>query len=148
MRGARPALVAAGAALVAAAAVAAAAGGDGGRDAAEPQARAADPPPARAMRVRGNVRGLRPGVPRRLVARVINRTGARLVVREVGARALSASGGCPPDALRVATKRVRRHLGPRQRIYVRLRARLAASAPNTCQGARFELRFRARGEPA
>jgi hypothetical protein len=95
--------------------------------------------------ITGSATGLYPGGVGRLTLRVRNPYRRHLRVRSLRVRVLDASRGC-----RASNLVVRRFGGfvdvrPRGTSTVHLVARLSARAPATCAGARFPLRFSARG---
>ncbi len=96
------------------------------------------------MALSGRVRGLFPGASKRMRVIVRNPTRAWIVLMRVRARALDVPG-CSGRYVRIRPFRGERPVPPRDRIVIRMRARLSPTAPDTCQGTRLPVRFRARG---
>jgi hypothetical protein len=96
------------------------------------------------MRLSGRVQGLFPGASKRMRVIVRNPTRVRIVLMRVRARAQDVVG-CPGSHVRIRPFRGKRPVPPRGRIVIRMRVRLSPTAPDACQGARWPVRFRARG---
>jgi hypothetical protein len=101
----------------------------------------------------GTVGDLTPGIASRLVLTVTNRTGRAITVRSVTIRIRAVPAGCPaanltidgadftgsPPAVTIA--RLNAMVRARSRAKLPMRMRLARSAANGCQRARFPLRY-------
>jgi hypothetical protein len=91
--------------------------------------------------VRGSVDGLYPGARRRLVVVVRNRLPMRLRIVGLRVRVGDAGRACRARNLHIGLLRTHASVAARGVVKVRLRATLRRSAPDSCQGARFPLRF-------
>ena len=96
-----------------------------------------------ALLVSGNVGHLTPGVSRDMTLTIRNRTSRRLRIRRVSSRVLAAPVTCPGRYLRIAKYRGGVRIGAWRIRRIRVRVTLSASAPNSCQGSRFKLGYRA-----
>jgi hypothetical protein len=102
-------------------------------------------PVNRTLHLHGHVRGLYPGAKRNLWIYIRNRVqNPPVVVRSVRGRVARTTRGCPASSLHLRPFRGHRYIGSGRRRSVPLRARLARSAVESCQGAKFELHYRAR----
>jgi hypothetical protein len=99
------------------------------------------------MRLSGRVQGLFPGASKQMRVIVRNPTRAVIVLMRVRARAQDVPG-CPGAHVRIHPFRGNRPVPPGGRIVIRMWVRLSPTAPDTCQGARLPVRFRARGAVA
>ncbi len=97
-----------------------------------------------AVRIRGHVDGLYPGVKTVLHAKARNRSHRPLRLLRVKTRVGSPSAACDRVSLRAKRIRPRVVIGAHHRRRLRIPVRLRASAPDACQGAAFPLRYRAR----
>jgi hypothetical protein len=104
----------------------------------------AKPGPKR-FTITGGASGLYPGGVGHVALKVRNPFRKRLRVQSLKVRVLDAGRGCRAANLRVAPFRGFVDLRPRRSRVVRLNARLAAAAPQACNGARFPLRFSGKG---
>jgi len=105
--------------------------------------------PRKAIRARARVRGLLyPGLRRPLVVRVRNLRGSPTAVRRVRVRVRRASRHCPRRSLRLSRFRGWVRIKAHRTQRLRLRARMAFTAPDRCQGARYRLRVRVRATTA
>jgi len=100
-----------------------------------------------AVRIKGHVDGLFPGVPAKLRARARNRAPRPVRLVWVKARVRSPAPGCGRKYLRTKRAKPRRVIPPHRKRRVRIRVKLRGSAPDACQGVRFRLRYRARVLP-
>lgn len=96
------------------------------------------------MLLSGRARGLYPGAWKAMRMTVRNPTRAQIVLMRVRARAESVAG-CPGGMVRIRPFRGERPVPPGGRIRIRMVVQLSTAAPDACQGARFPVRFRARG---
>jgi hypothetical protein len=96
------------------------------------------------FRIRGRVRGLRPGVDRTLVLRVHNPYLDAIVVRSIGVQARDASRSCRASNLTVSSFRGRVRVAPRTTERIRVPVVLSATAPPACLSARFPLSYTGR----
>jgi hypothetical protein len=114
-------------------------------DADPPRAEAAARSKKQGLGVSGRVHGLLyPGVRRTLVLKVSNRLRRPVKLTSVRVRVKGAPRGCRKRYLAVRRFRRRPRLRARRARRVRLRVMLARSAPDSCQGAIFRLRYSVR----
>jgi hypothetical protein len=117
--------------------------GDGSR---EPARTAAAAKHGRLLKTSGRLEGLYPGAERNLRVRVHNLHRHAVRLRWVKATIGDASPSCSRHNLEVDTARptgVR--IRPRSTRVLRMQVRMLTSTPETCQGARWPLRFEAKG---
>jgi hypothetical protein len=112
-----------------------------------PTASAASSKHAR-VKIAGYVEYLYPGATSRLQLTLRNRSPRRVRVRWVKARVLDASPQCIAANLSVPKRtRLKMKIKPTRRKGVAMWATLADSAPESCQGAKFPLRYKAKTKP-
>jgi hypothetical protein len=93
----------------------------------------------------GNIRGLLPGVHRRLVITVHNRGRRPLLVRSISVRIVrAASPGCAAKNLYVSRFRGRLRLRGHATRRIAVRVWMVRNSPSACQGAVFPLVFKGR----
>jgi hypothetical protein len=105
--------------------------------------------PARATKggftLAGHIRGLLPGVRRRLVITVHNRGRHPLMVRSISVRIVRApSPGCAAKNLHVSRFRGRLRLRGHATRRIAVRIWILRDSPSACQGAVFPLVFKGR----
>jgi hypothetical protein len=93
----------------------------------------------------GTVEGLTPGAARTLAVTIANPNVKPIVVAAVATSVTSPSGACPAAALTVGDLTSPVTVPAGASAAGRLPVRLAADAPDACQGAVFALRFAATG---
>lgn len=95
--------------------------------------------------IHGRIKGLYPGVHKRLKIVVHNRGPRRLTVRAITVRVKGGSAACRARNLHVSAfhgrLRVRAHKSRRVRVRIWMRA----GSPTACEGHVFRLAFRGRG---
>jgi hypothetical protein len=92
--------------------------------------------------VQGELDGVYPGFDGQLDATVTNTLDVAIRVERVsGTPTATGASGCDPSALTVVTTTTALDLGPGESATVPMRVRMAASAPDECQGATFRLAF-------
>lgn len=118
----------------------------GGRDAnprhVGPSPEAANSPVVPEFLLSGSVRGLFPGRTAWLPVRVRNPFPFPLVVTLIHARVKSAGPGCSARNLQVEPIRGEWLIDPGATTRLHLKAGMSKTAPDTCQGLEFPLRFR------
>ena len=135
----RLALVVVLASVAAASASIAGVGGGGGGDIGAPAKRGAH------LRVHGTVVGLYPGARKKLHVHVRNTSPRSMQLRALRTKPSDASAACARDYLHVKRmKRSRARVPGNSRTTVNVSVRMAASAPDACQGASWPLRYRVR----
>jgi hypothetical protein len=100
-----------------------------------------------AVRIKGHVTALYPGVPAILHARARNRAPRPVRLMRVKARVRSGAPGCGRRYLRTKRIHPRRIISPHRKRRLPIKVRLRASAPDACQGVRFRLHYRTRVVP-
>ncbi|MFC7496633.1 MULTISPECIES: hypothetical protein [unclassified Nocardioides] len=100
--------------------------------------------PARLVVDGATVAGLHPGERDRLTVTVRNRAGRTVEVTSVTAGVRTTPRGCAASLLRIGSATPGTRLRSGRTLRVRLPIRLAKSAPDACQGVRFQLTLRAR----
>jgi hypothetical protein len=100
-----------------------------------------------AIRIRGHVTQLYPGVTAILHARARNRAPRPVKLMRVKARVRSGVPGCGRRYLRTKRIHPRRIISPHRKRRLRIKVHLRAAAPDACQGVRFRLRYRTRVLP-
>jgi len=93
----------------------------------------------------GQIKGLYPGVHKRLKIVVHNRGSRRLTVRSITTRVRGGSAACRARNLRVSRYRGRLRIRAYTSRRVRVRIWMRRSTPTACQGHVFRLTFRGRG---
>lgn len=93
----------------------------------------------------GSVEGLTPGAARSLSVTIANPNGKPVVVASVATSVTTPSGTCPVTALTVGDLAAPVTVPAAGSAAGTLPVRLAADAPDACQGATFALRFSATG---
>ncbi|HEY7399592.1 MAG TPA: hypothetical protein VH989_01720 [Actinomycetota bacterium] len=100
------------------------------------------------VKISGHVSGMVPGRVATIKATVRNPGSVSVVVKQVSASVGDAGPGCDAGNLVVTHSKKAVHIGPGRRVKVKLRATMAASAPDACQGLTFPLSFHAKVRPA
>jgi hypothetical protein len=92
--------------------------------------------------VQGELDGVYPGFDGTLDAKVTNTLDVAIHVEEVsGAPTSTGVSGCDPSELTIATMTTSIDLVPGESATVPMRIRMAANAPDACQGVTFALAF-------
>jgi hypothetical protein len=100
------------------------------------------------VKIAGHVENLYPGATSRLRLTLRNRSARRVRVRWVKAWVLDASPECMAANLSVPKRtRLKKKIKPTRRKRFAMWATLADSAPESCQGAKFPLRYKAKTKP-
>lgn len=100
--------------------------------------------PTPKLQVRGKVKGLYPGVQKRMRVRVQNRLPQRVVLVSVRARVRDASPTCSRKNIKIKRYRGSKRMRAHSRTRVRVQVTMKPDAADACQGARFPIKFRAR----
>lgn len=100
--------------------------------------------PTPKIKVQGRVRGLFPGVTKKMEVGVHNRFARPMRLLSVRSRPQGASAECTRPNLRIERFRGLRRIPPHRRTRVWVEVTMAPSAPDSCQGARFPIKFRAK----
>jgi hypothetical protein len=100
--------------------------------------------PAAALIVTGSVKGLYPGVRKRLRLHVRNRLGVRMRLTNLTVLVRDARWNCRGANVRVGRFRGRVILPARRGRALTLMVSMPKAAPDPCQGAAFRLLFKAR----
>jgi hypothetical protein len=100
--------------------------------------------PTEKIRVHGKVRGLYPGAVKQMRVRVRNRFPERVRLVSVRGWDSSANATCTKAYVRATRFQGRVPIKPGKRVTIRMRVAMRADAPDSCQGAQFPIRFRAR----
>jgi hypothetical protein len=104
--------------------------------------------PAASVKISGHVSGMVPGRVATIKARVRNPGKVAALVKKVTATVGDAGPGCDAGNLVVTRSKKAVRVAPGRRVKVKLRATMAASAPDACQGLIFPLSFHAKVRPA
>lgn len=94
-----------------------------------------------AFRISGKAKGLYPGGTRKMRVRVGNPHPFPIVVKRVRVTRRGGAAGCPGTAVGVRPFRGSRRVAPGRTAAIRMKIRLAAGAPDACQGVTFRLTF-------
>lgn len=98
--------------------------------------------------ISGNVGGLSPGVAGSLYLRITNPNNSDISVRSLGVQVARASANCPASAVRVGGFTGPVFVPGRGTAQIVLPITLAASAPDSCQAARWPLAYDGRAVKA
>jgi len=93
------------------------------------------------FRIKGSVKGLYPGVTKKLRATVTNPNGYPLVVTRVEAKVSAVGPGCGAGNIKIKTWKGRARVGAHAHRRIKLVVRMKPKAPDACQGGRFALTF-------
>ena len=119
---------------------------DAGRsDPGEGSATAAKPS---AFKVKGNLVGLYPGLTTKLRVKVTNRGASPITLTQLKAKVKSTTVGCSASTLKISPFKGRKRIGRHATVKLRLPARMSASAPDACQGTRYQLSYSGKATPA
>ena len=94
--------------------------------------------------ITGHVTGLLPGAHGRLRLKVHNRHRFKIRVTSIKTRVGDPSAACRASNVSVRRFRGHKKVPGRHSRRIRVRIRMAASAPDACQGARFPLTYKGR----
>lgn len=95
-----------------------------------------------AFRVRGHLKDLYPGRATVLSARVTNTGRSPIVVTRLKVAVRSTTAGCPASTLKIKPFVGRKRVSGHASVRVKLPALMKASAPDACQGTRYQLTFK------
>lgn len=96
------------------------------------------------LKISGHVDGLFPGARTRLRLRVKNRLPVAVVLRSIRTTVSDGAPGCSGRNLSVARYRGSLRIAAHRSRRVRVRVAMSGSAPDSCQAARFPLRYTGR----
>ena len=94
-----------------------------------------------AFRAKGNLVGLYPGLSTKVRVKVTNRGASPITLTQLKAKVKSTTVGCSAGTLKISPFKGRKRIGRHATVTVRLPARLSASAPDACQGTRYQLSY-------
>ena len=101
--------------------------------------------PARkaAFKITGQLSGLYPGQKTTLRVRVTNNNGhTPIKITRIAAKVRSANAACPASTLKITPYKGKKRLNGHASATLSLPAQLSASAPDACQGNRFQLAYK------
>jgi hypothetical protein len=89
--------------------------------------------------VKGKVKGLYPGSSKPLKLRVTNPNDGPITVKLVTVKVRSTTVACPSSAVKATKFKGNKRVGAHRTTKIKVKIRMKATTPDTCQGARFRL---------
>ncbi|HEY6567830.1 MAG TPA: hypothetical protein VI341_09980 [Actinomycetota bacterium] len=94
-----------------------------------------------AFRVKGHLKGIYPGQTTSMKVKVTNNGHARITLRSLKVKVRSTVAGCPSSSLKFTPFKGHKAIRGDATISMRLPARMKATSPDACQGARYQLTY-------
>ena len=97
-----------------------------------------------AFHVKGHLKGIYPGQKTSMKVKVTNAGHARITLTRLKVKVRSTVAGCPSSSLKFTPFKGHRKIRGDATIAMKLAARMKATSPDACQGARYRLTFAGR----